>query len=765
MPFITSPSILSTKNSLGVIVVPVNRAIRFVGATVAMDGPAQTVVTVSAGTNTWNESGNVLTGGTPTTPNEFFGSNNDYDVIMNRNSIEIARMAASGFFVQGIVGVGATYVINLLVDPTAGAGIAAPTGSIGLRDNAGVGETWQKAGVANTAWTLLDSSATDEWLLAGNALSGGTPSTPTQRLGSTNDFDVISQRNSIEFTRLSTLGFFADVDTLQYLFASNSLRFGTEATTGVITASGDGSFAHGSSTAAGTIIRATSTGAYAFGVATSVGLISAAGSGAMAHGLADASGSIIQATSTGAHAFGHALTVGKITASGSGSHAFGRATASATIVSLSEGSFAHGSVDGVGSSIEAASIGCIAHGQALSLGIITASGIGSLAQGRATTSSFISAGGNGSIASGNALGSDSSINASGSGTFSMGVVTAGGDIDVSGTGGFAHGVANNSAQIRVTVDGGTAFGFIDGNGNASLIRASAAGATAFGYNTVVAGTSLIEASGNGSLAHGAVETNGSITSTAIGATAQGYAAATGAISATGEGGFASGHAATAGSNILATGNGSLALGRANGFTILASNFGSLAGGDASTAGITASGVATFCWGDGHVSSADYGTTFGFGNNNDSYSCLVIGRFADSTGFNANTWIDTDPVFIAGNGTGTGTRANGFRIDKDGRETTTASHVDTAIRTVAAASAISARTDYVVVCDSTGATGNLTLPAGEDGLEFVFTGAGAGIALYTLVANGGDAFDVNVITVIAAGVVTRIKFLGGTWYAV
>lgn len=88
-----------------------------------------------------------------------------------------------------------------------------------------------------------------------------------------------------------------------------------------------------------------------------------------------------------------------------------------------------------------------------------------------------------------------------------------------------------------------------------------------------------------------------------------------------------------------------------------------------------------------------------------------------------------------------------------------------IRLIAAAAAISATTDSAVVCDTTGASGNLTLPAGTAGLEFVFTSAGAGAAVYTLVPNGGDVLDVSVVSIIGAGVVSRIKFLGGTWYAV
>jgi len=43
----------------------------------------------------------------------------------------------------------------LSADPSAGGGLEAPIGSIGQRDNAGVGELWQKTGGGDTAWALV----------------------------------------------------------------------------------------------------------------------------------------------------------------------------------------------------------------------------------------------------------------------------------------------------------------------------------------------------------------------------------------------------------------------------------------------------------------------------------------------------------------------------------------------------------------------------------------------------------------------------------
>ena len=49
---------------------------------------------------------------------------------------------------------------ELTVDPSAGAGLAAPVGSIGVRDNSSVGELWLKYGSADTAWIKFQESHT-----------------------------------------------------------------------------------------------------------------------------------------------------------------------------------------------------------------------------------------------------------------------------------------------------------------------------------------------------------------------------------------------------------------------------------------------------------------------------------------------------------------------------------------------------------------------------------------------------------------------------
>jgi hypothetical protein len=49
--------------------------------------------------NDWELFGNILSGGAPNTPNESFGSTNDYDVILKRNNSEIARLVTGSLLV------------------------------------------------------------------------------------------------------------------------------------------------------------------------------------------------------------------------------------------------------------------------------------------------------------------------------------------------------------------------------------------------------------------------------------------------------------------------------------------------------------------------------------------------------------------------------------------------------------------------------------------------------------------------------------------
>lgn len=90
---------------------------------------------------------------------------------------------------------------SLTVDPTAGAGVAAPIGSIGVRDNAGSGEVWVKIGAADTAWSnaLTGSSG---WGLLGNTATDDT----LNFLGTTDAEDLAVRTNNVERLRIHSDG-------------------------------------------------------------------------------------------------------------------------------------------------------------------------------------------------------------------------------------------------------------------------------------------------------------------------------------------------------------------------------------------------------------------------------------------------------------------------------------------------------------------------------------------------------------------------------
>lgn len=185
-----------------------------------------------------------------------------------------------------------------------------------------------------------------------------------------------------------------------------------------------------------------------------------------------------------------------------------------------------------------------------------------------------------------------------------------------------------------------------------------------------------------------------------------------------------------------------------------------------TQGRINSGTSSYNFVAGEINTATSNSGAVFGNNAtvQAYSSFVIGRYNVLQGTLAS-WVATDDLFLAGNGTGTGSRANAYVLSKDGKILTSAAQKHTAIRVVAAAASVSARTDRTIVFDTAGSSGNLTLPAGEDGLEFIFSSKGAGGATYTLVANGGDTFDNSVDTSLIAGDIEWIQFKTGVWYRI
>jgi len=93
-----------------------------------------------------------------------------------------------------------------------------------------------------------------------------------------------------------------------------------------------------------------------------------------------------------------------------------------------------------------------------------------------------------------------------------------------------------------------------------------------------------------------------------------------------------------------------------------------ASGDHSTAmgnGSIASGDASIAIGFNTMASGDASAAMGYSTNAKSYASLLIGRFNDTTSASSISWVNTDPLFVAGNGVSNNNRNNAFTLLKNG----------------------------------------------------------------------------------------------------
>ncbi len=79
---------------------------------------------------------------------------------------------------------------------------------------------------------------------------------------------------------------------------------------------------------------------------------------------------------------------------------------------------------------------------------------------------------------------------------------------------------------------------------------------------------------------------------------------------------------------------------------------------------TASGYASIATGQGTVASGTRAAAMGDGTKAQSYASLAVGQFNLDNG-NSASWVETDPLFMVGNGTGNSSRSNAFTVRKDG----------------------------------------------------------------------------------------------------
>ena len=119
----------------------------------------------------------------------------------------------------------------------------------------------------------------------------------------------------------------------------------------------------------------------------------------------------------------------------------------------------------------------------------------------------------------------------------------------------------------------------------------------------------------------------------------------------------------------AVGMGSVAMGQYTTANIgsVAMGYGTSATGQYSTAmgsNTTASGPFTVAMGESSTATGLYATAMGVGTNANALASMAIGRF-NIGGGNPSTWIDTDPLFEIGNGSGSGSKSNALTVLKNG----------------------------------------------------------------------------------------------------
>jgi len=136
-----------------------------------------------------------------------------------------------------------------------------------------------------------------------------------------------------------------------------------------------------------------------------------------------------------------------------------------------------------------------------------------------------------------------------------------------------------------------------------------------------------------------------------------------------------------GNEVIASGTNSIAMGTYNNVTgnwSFAAGVGNQVSGAYSQAfGIcntvnTDGAASTYsqAFGNSNLVSGQNAAAFGRSNINDCASMVVFGQYSAATGGSKTNWVDTDPVFVIGNGTGTGSRSNMLTIYKNGNFKTT-----------------------------------------------------------------------------------------------
>ncbi len=288
-----------------------------------------------------------------------------------------------------------------------------------------------------------------------------------------------------------------------------------------------------------------------------------------------------------------------------------------------------------------------------------ASGTYSTALGYATqaTALFATAFGQSTTASGDfstAFGLNATASQSYATAFGNGTAASGETSTAFGLYSIASGNQSTAFGNSATASGSesTAFGYdsVASNNNTTAFghstEASGISSTSFGENT--------EASGDYSTSFGINTTASGISAIAFG---QATTASADYSTAFGNSTAASQSYATAfGDNTVASGNTSTAFGE-----------GTHATGGYSTAfgnTTTASGPQSTAFGGFSTASGSYSTAFGIATRAQAYASTAFGLL-NVGGGDLSSWVETDPLFEIGNGTGVGSEHNAFTVLKNG----------------------------------------------------------------------------------------------------
>jgi len=427
-----------------------------------------------------------------------------------------------------------------------------------------------------------------------------------------------------------------------------------------------------------------------------------------------------------------AISAGQNTSIGSISH--GRVTSSGIISTRGDGSIAGGRA--ANGTIETLQIGSIAHGSASGGGSITASGFGSVALGR----------------------SEGQLVASAAGSSAIGNVEADSSISATSSGAHARGQSTNFGTITATNNGATAFGYA----NNGQIDATESGAFAAGYCE-----GQISAAGRGAMAHGIAEASGTISAQADGALAFGYAN-TGSILANGTGSVIFAEVADTDSIADNIGTASMMVCYVTQDSVVrltgaVTNSLVVAGADDGNAYETTSSYAIVV-GKHVASQADFSITVGEGHENTSMHSAVFGSYALVQGTN-NVTDPTDTILALGNGI-VGNLSNAYEIQKDGKTFNKGAEVHAVADAGEGPIVLTDRSRRTQLVDTTSGAVAMTLPVGEEGLEFVIKDkvGNATANNITITPQVGDTIDGDPTFVIAAdhGCVT-LQFFDAVWY--